>query len=499
MSRLGVTPRRIVLAEILLLSLVLSTFLGFAVKIYHAPYLPSSEINDGFGYFMGAKSFYLNHQLRGPLLHLNMASLIGEFYCHGFAYSLINGSAALLVGWHDKLIIDVNIVLLATAVLFILTRHYAWPWKLAFVLVFLTYFLTPTMTFAYMQEIVHLLLALVIGHLLFTIIDREDRGRQWGLVMCYYILIAAAAAIRPPWVLWAVGGFAIVRSRRDLVVFGFLAFAYLGLGYLFFKLFYAPYPYFSPYAATFAALSEHRIIDALFAVFKPLSENFAKLFSGDFYIFGKTHIPNAYTLFIIAVTAYLYYLYRSFGDRHALAVALVATTYIFVIFVVWDVLSGARQIAAVFVLQLIYLVRSKKTALMVTLVVAQLAIFPAVVRITNQVVRVQASAGEYAVQNRAQLRMVDGLSSAVKIGRPATIYVDNTLSNTHYPVTIHLPLRSADGYALRYSQDIGATQPMSQRVFDRQFLDFVLSKVPVTRPDLTLVYESHDLQLYRLE
>src|SRR3954447_25797657 len=91
----------IIVAELLLLAPVLASYLWFAAKVFGGPYLPSSAINDGFGYFLGAKSFYLNHTLAGPVLHLDKVSLLGEFYSHGFAYSLINGGAAFIVGWHD--------------------------------------------------------------------------------------------------------------------------------------------------------------------------------------------------------------------------------------------------------------------------------------------------------------------------------------------------------------------------------------------------------------
>src|SRR4051794_31210595 len=86
----AVMTRRIVQAEILLLCLVLAAFAWFAVTVARNSYLPSSLANDGIGYFVHAKSFYLNHTLRGALLHYNFVSPVGEFYSHGFAYALID-------------------------------------------------------------------------------------------------------------------------------------------------------------------------------------------------------------------------------------------------------------------------------------------------------------------------------------------------------------------------------------------------------------------------
>jgi hypothetical protein len=495
----AVSPRRIIVVESLLLTLVLAVLMWFAAKAFGGPYLPSSAINDGFGYFMGAKSFYLNHTLRGPVLHLDNVSLIGQFDSHAFVYSLINGGAAILVGWHDKLIIAINILLLAICALFVLTRSYAWPWKLAFLLIFLTYFLTPTMTFAYMQEIVHLLLALVIGHLLFIILKSEEPGRKWRLLAGYCMLIAIAALMRPSWAFWAAGLLGIVRSRRDFVVFGSLTLAYIGLGYLFIKLFYAPYPYYSPHDQTLAALKELRVVEAMQAYFGFLSENLSKLFSGNFYIFGLTHIPNAYTFLMIGLTGYLFYQFYRYRDRFAFAVACIAAPYALAYTLTFDALSAGRHMGVIFILQLTYLMKSRKSALVTALAVVQLALFPTVVGITDRVIDVQARAGEYAIKNPEWVSAVRGLGAAIAIDRPATIYLDNAFHYTEFPVTIHLPLQGADGQALRYSQDLAATLPMAARKFDGGFLDFVLSAKPLARSDLTLKYRADDLYLYQLE
>jgi hypothetical protein len=491
--------RRIVQAEILLLCLVLAAFAWFAVMVYRSPYLPSAAANDGFGYFIQAKSFYLNHTLRGALLHFNFVSPVGEFYSHGFAYALIDGAVALIVGWHDKLIIAINIALIATAALFIVTRRDPWAWKLALVLLFLSYFLAPTMTFAYMQEAVHLLLGVLLGFLLMRIIDSEDEERAWALILCYMTAVAAAALMRATWVFWAFGLLALVKSRRDLAGFGFIVLAYLVLGYLFKNLFYAPFPFFTPYGTAAAALADHRLFDAARAAFEYMAQNFGKLFVNTYYVFGKTWIPNIWMMLMIGITGYLGYRFIAFRDRHALAAALIGAVYVAALLVTYDALTGPRIVGPVFVLQLVYLVKTRHLRLVAGILACQLLAFPGVIAITGHIVDFQAKAGAYATQNREQLRAANDLALAIKLGRPATIYLDKAFHFSEFPLTIHLPLRSADGQPLRYSQDLLATLPMSQRVFDRRFIDFVLSKVAVSRADLKLAYQAQALYLYRLE
>jgi hypothetical protein len=63
---------------------------------------------------------------------------------------------------------------------------------------------------------------------------------------------------------------------------------------------------------------------------------------------------------------------------------------------------------------------------------------------------------------------------------------------------VHLPLRSGDGYGLRYSLDIFATQPMTERKLDRKSFDFVLSASRLSRPDLMSVYETDQVHLYKV-
>lgn len=498
-GRFHVTASRLVLAELVLIGLVIAVFIAFGIKICVGAFLPSTEVNDGFGYFVGARSFYLNHELRAGLVHLGLVSPIGGFYSHGFAYSLLNGGVALLVGWHDKLIVAINVILLAAAAAFVLTRPQAWRWKLALLVLLLTYYITPTMTFAFMQETVHLALALVMGRLLMAIIDREPVARDWGLIAGYCLLMVICALLRPTWVFWAAGLLAIAKSRRDFLLLALLALLYLVMGYLFLKLFFAPYPYYAPYQAASAAIADHRWMEAAAAAAEVLGQNAAKLFSHQFYMFGDTWIPNGYTCAIIGITAYLFACYRIHGDHRALAVALIATAYIGAIFVVYDVLAGARTVAVVFVLQLVYLTAARKKALVTMLALAQIAMFPAVAGITGRIVGFQIDAGEYAIRNSDRLQQLGKIASAIEIGRDATIYLDNALTNVEYPPTMHLPLRSSDGHALRYSQDYLATKPMAKRKFDLGYLDFVLAAEPLSHSGLTAVYDSDLLHLYRVK
>jgi hypothetical protein len=265
------------------------------------------------------------------------------------------------------------------------------------------------------------------------------------------------------------------------------------------NLFYAPYPFFSPYGNAVAALADHRIFDAARAAFGYLAQNSGRFFDNLYYVFGETWILNIWMMLTIGVTGYLGYRFISFRDRHALAVALIGAIHVIAIILTYDVRAGPRIAGPVFLLQLIYLVKTRHLRLVVAILVCQLVAFPAVIAITGHIVDVQVKAGEYAIENREQLRAVDDFRLAINLGRPAMIYVDNAFHHVGYPLTIHLPLRSGDGQPLRYSQDLLATSPMPQRIFDRSFIDFVLSKAAVSRPDLKLVYQTKDLYLYRLE
>lgn len=491
--------RVIMIIEALLLCAAVSVFVWFGIRVFSGPFLPSSEVNDGFGYFMGAKSFFINHQLRAPAIFLDNVSSIGEFYAHGFVYSLINGGVALIVGWHNKLIVAVNVILLVAAGAFVLMRREAWRWKLILLLLFLTFYLTPTMTFAFMQETIHLLLALIVGQFLMMIFDQEDDGRRKRLLLGYYVLIAVVALMRPTWAFWAVGPLALTGTRRDFAVLGGLAAFSIVLGYLYLKLLFAPYPYYTPYAATSAALADHEYVAAVRAIFEFLRSNAAKLFVSKFYIFGTTYIPNLYTLLVIAVTFYLLECYRRVADRRALAVALVGIFYIAAILVMYDVLAGARTIGVVFVLQLVYLVAARRRALVAGLALFQVAMFPSVVGITNHIIDVQSKSGDYAARHADWLRTIHDIGPAIEAGHRATVYLDNALTNSEYPVNIHLPLRSGDGYPLRYSLDLVASLPMIERRFDAGFIDYVLTAQRLSRADLTPVRQSGNLYLYRVK
>jgi hypothetical protein len=497
-GRRVLTLQRIVLAELICLGVVLLILVSFAVKVYVEPYLPANELNDGIGYFIGAKAFYVNHNLGGVTLLGRNVSPVGEFYTHGFFYSLVNGTIALIFGWHDKLIIICNMTLLAACAALILLSRYSWPWALALLLVFLTYYIVPTMTFAYYQEIVQLLIALILSRLLFTIFDMGKTPERRIFVVCYYVIITMAAVMRPSWAFWAFGLVPVGNSKREKIVIGSLAVAYVGLGYLFHKLFYAPFPYFTAMSDLVAAVAGGDIAKALSIEGRLLSSNFRSLFDGELYVFGQTSIPYFYHLIVFLNTTYLYFLFWKRADRAALAVALVGTVYILIIFTVWQAASGVRQIAPVFVLQMVYFVERRNSIVVGAFAIMQLMMLPAVVALTGQIVDAHVRAGRYAVENPGRPEALNNLGSAVSIGRRATIFVDETLANEPYPPIVHFALRSADGHPIRYSFDLRASQPMSARRFDSTFLDFVLTPQPLSRPDLTLVYMKNNFYLYRL-
>jgi hypothetical protein len=135
---------------------------------------------------------------------------------------------------------------------------------------------------------------------------------------------------------------------------------------------------------------------------------------------------------------------------------------------------------------------------MAALVLIQLVMLPDTIAITSRVSDAQIRAGNFEREHREQLASFGKLGSEIRIGRRATILVDNTLSNGDYPLLVHFPLRSADGYGLRYSLDLFSSQPLSDRKLDSAFLDFVMSSTPVNRGDLTLLYSDSYLYLYKI-
>lgn len=470
----------------------------FAQKVITQDYLPSAQVGDGFGYYLGAKSLFLNKTLISPLIHLNKVSLIGEFYSHGFAYSLLNGTISLIFGWSDITIVLLNAIFILASAAILLLYIADRLLKLAILLILLTFYITPTMTFSFMQESIHIFFAVVASILLIEASKTTSSSRR-HLVLAFLAVLVAAALFRPLWLLWSTALLAFGKSRRELSIYLLIVISSLALSLVFMKAFYAPYPYYSPQDDIMAEFHAGGITAALLKALYIIKQNVLKLANSNFYIFGKTHIPNFYTILISIGNVYLLYLFFTTRDRLLLAGFFVGSAYIAAIFVLYDTLAGARQIAVVFVLQMLFLAHAGQTKVISAVAVLQILLLPAVLAMTYRIVAVQIDAGAHVRQNADKLSRFEDLGQTIRLGRRATIYVNYDLSNGPHPEFVRFPLRSGDSHPLRYSLNIYAfNTPLEQRTFDRELIDYVMTGTRVDRPDLEPVYASDGLYLYRL-
>jgi hypothetical protein len=495
-SRRLARPESALIIVFLALAVVLSFYFCWLVRIFSSPYLPSSLASDGIGYYLSSKSFFINKTLSAPLIHLDKVSAIGDFYSHGFAYPLLNGTAGIIFGWNDRIIIVVNLALAAVAALILLFLRDKFRVGLL-LLVLATFYITPTMTLSYMQETIHILFA-VGASLLFLRAAAANEPLRWQAVATFYAVLILAALFRPLWLLWSVALPALGRTKKEHGIHLGLAAAGILLSLVFMKLFYAPYPYYSPQDEIISALRAHGVFGAASVTIKTVWQNITKLTADEFYIFGKTRLPNIYTLVIIILNFYFLYRFRKSDNRVFLAGFLIGTAYIGAIFFLYDTLAGARQLAAVFAMQMVFLTYAGPTSLVAAIAVLQLILFPMVVTMTNHVLEFQLEAGLHARRNSHKLAELQRIGEAIHEGRRTTIYVDPKLSNAKYPLIVHYPLQGADRYPIRYSLDIFASGPLGEHAFDRSFIDYVLSADPVEQQDLQPVYTSKSFYLYRL-
>lgn len=473
---------------------VLFFYVRWIIYVFLNPYLPSAYVNDGFGYYLSSKSFFINKTLSAPLIHLDKVSPIGEFYSHGFAYPLLNGTIAIILGWSDHIIIVVNIAI-AAIVVTLLSFGKDRLASLLIILIISTFYIMPTMTLSYMQETIHILFAVVASLLIIRIASTNERLR-WPLVAVLYGTLVVAALFRPLWLLWSIALLALGRTPREYCIHIGLAAAGLLMSVIFMRLFFAPYPYYSPQDTILSALRENNTLGAISFIVQTIHTNIKKLYIDDFYIFGNTRIPNIYTLIIISVNFYFIYQYFKLKDRIFLAGFIIGTIYIGAVFSLYDTLAGARQLAAVFVMQIIFLGARGYTKLIAAIAIFQLILFPRVAEITKHVVKLQQNAGVAAKTNSDDIAEIQRISDLIHEGRRTTIYVDRELSNADYPLIIHYPVQSADHYPIRYSLDMFTSSPIDKHVFN-SFFDYILSATPISRKDLLPIYEGKSYHLYR--
>ncbi|OJV42954.1 MAG: hypothetical protein BGO29_07255 [Bacteroidales bacterium 36-12] len=126
--------------------------------------------SDEFFYYINTCSFIENNTLKAALTLNGKGSVVFGSDTHGFGYPLLHGVIAKVFGWHNLNFIIFNFVLLTFSIITIWfmksVRHIHKLWISIYILLFPFFTLYA---FTYMQEIVHIFIAILLSACIYNI------------------------------------------------------------------------------------------------------------------------------------------------------------------------------------------------------------------------------------------------------------------------------------------------------------------------------------------
>lgn len=310
--------------------------------------------SDEFFYYVNSKSFVQNNTLVAALTYNGTGSIVFGADAHGFAYTLLHGGIAKIVGWSNLNFIYFNRILLAISVLLIsVYRPITIIQKITISSIILLYPFTQLYGFTYMQEIIHVVFAIGISLIFYSMILRPKDHKYVAL---FVLTIFVAGMFRSLWFFWLVGLLPLATSKKQF--FNYLILFSLGVlsSFLFTKYFVEPVPnYFSSLLDLISSGQFGLATSSLFDhLFQNLSMYFMSFEEPIYYIAMKFLTAGAVVYFIVKAIMK--------KERLYISLALIGTVNFALLFVLYDAFSWReiRTMSPLFYFLILFIVIDQK-------------------------------------------------------------------------------------------------------------------------------------------
>ncbi len=178
-------------------SILLTTvFSVYAVIIYKVLGNSFPFYNDSMSYYYEAYKLYKYNSLEAFFTLDGKVSEWGNFAYHGFAYSLLYGGIAKVIGWQIGTIQVMNILYTISVPCIFIFQKIELKKKLIFSILSLTTVVSSMFFFTYMQDSIHLLFSIIITLLIYKV---SKNNRNYILLIIFILL---ATVFRANWIIW---------------------------------------------------------------------------------------------------------------------------------------------------------------------------------------------------------------------------------------------------------------------------------------------------------
>ncbi len=414
-----------------------------AVIVKYILYIKASyrpDLSDEIFYFVNAKSFYLNTSLEAALTYGGKGSTWLGADAHGFAYTLLQGGIAKLVGWNDMNFIVINFVLLALSIGLVLnSKVLSGNNKLFAVAFILLYPFVGCYAFTFMQEMIHVFIAIALSYLMHKLYNEPHNGK-W--LVCFILVVFAAGLFRSLWFFWLLGLLPLANNWKLFLAYGAIAFIGIVFSMLATKHIMEEIP-------NFFSIINQLLLQKNYALLNTVMQDHILFNINVFFNYHKLD-TSWIVMHYFTIGSILYFLVLSITrmSRLYLAVFLIILTNFVLLIVLYDAFGfrEIRTLAPAYYFSILFFLLSSKQWLkylaLAALVIGFVRIIPF---IENWVVVRNFQHKPVSISKQAAFQSI---SNVVKDN--SIVYFDYLPKDGDYDL-LHLPLQNKNKSPIRYA------------------------------------------------
>ena len=416
--------------------------------------------DDEYSYFANARSFFENTTLRAAFTYTGEGSRLFHSDVHGFAYPLLNGLIAKVVGFHDINIPLTNLAFIPLAIILIFSQADLTSLQKMFIaFCLLSYPVVVLFTFTFMPESVHLFIAVCCAILLKNIYTTHDR--RW--IVAFIGVLLLASLFRNLWLFWSVALLPLAKTRKAFLFYVALFLLLSSISFLFVKLFWDPLP--SPFSSmTIHVHNGNSMRNLTMLVHAPWKR--------------QPVLPYLATdLFTIFLFGAMIFHFLKTKSRFSLAVILVCIVNIGLLLLLFKVMGWGevRTMAPLYYLFIVFIAYHKeRLPVIVTLIFLSVAGPSAVVK-TRQWIHGRNSQASCLHNDKTQIAAYAGIADVVATDKEVRILL-GYVPRDHSKVRILLPVKSHSGRSICYVNNCFRLN------LPRDRFDYVLYQTPLPEP-----------------
>lgn len=397
--------------------------------------------SDEYFYFINADSYIQNNTLQAALTYSGKGSVIFSSDAHGFAYSLLHGIVAYFFDWTNLSFIYLNFALIVVAILLIsFLKPLTISQKIWISCLILLYPFFQLYGFTYMQESIHVFIAIVLSILLYKLYEKEENSLY---VWLFIGVIFIGSFFRSLWFFWLIGLIPLADSKREYKKYGIIFFLGVLLSFLFTKMFTESIPnYFS---SLLVLLENGDVWGFLVSLVTHFFENIK-------FYFSIKNFNSVYdTIKYINIGVVFYFVFDAIKNKNRLskAISLIGAVNFLLLFFLYDAFGGReiRTMSPLFYFSIIFIVTGVKNYLRYPIIASVFVLFVLNLDTTKEWILERNRINLNSPQNLHRKAAFDQIAKELK--ESSTILLNYTPRD--YSLDLFgLPLKTSNGAPLRY-------------------------------------------------